>query len=117
PGGKQAITPPLLAFGLTTFRLPEDFGKIPGEERTMGGYGSGRPSGTRSRGLVESCLVLDINELLRKRGVGGGERGAGGAGAVGAAAEDGPGRGAAHPYRADVRDGGDEYQRTSDSGP
>ena len=36
---------------------------------------------------------------------------------MGAAAEDGPGRGAAHPYRADVRDGGDEYQRTSDSGP
>jgi len=67
PGGKQAIPLPLLAFGLTTFRLPEDFGKIPGGERTMGGYGSGRPSGARSRGLVESCLVLDINELLRKR--------------------------------------------------
>ena len=67
PGGKQAIPLPLLAFGLTTFRLPEDFGKIPGGERTMGGYGSGRPSGAHSRGLVESCLVLDINELLRKR--------------------------------------------------
>jgi hypothetical protein len=32
----------------------------------MGGFGSGRPPAPSARGLVESCLVLDINALLRK---------------------------------------------------
>ena len=101
PGGREpAAVPRRLSNGVTLMTLVTQGGSLPGgSARSAPGKVAGR-TGEPTDG-----------------GVGGRERGAGGAGAVGAAAEDGPGRGAAHPYRADVRDGGDEYQRTSDSGP
>src|SRR5207247_6555958 len=89
PGGREpAAVPRRLSNGVTLMTLVTQGGSLPG--------GSARSA----PGKVAARTGEPTDG-----GVGGRERGAGGAGAVGAAAEDGPGRGAAHPYRAGARRG------------